>query len=199
MNTLAQILGSQARSAVFRLLFSDPKVELYLREIERKSALSIGAIQREVGLLLEIGLISSRKDGNRLYYRANGSHPLFPEIRALVEKTSGYQGVLRDALSDPDIQCAFVFGSMAAGKARAESDLDLFVVGRPGATLGLRKVTRLLVGCSDRIGRVINPHVMSAEEFTQKFRKKDHFVSSVLASKKVVLIGDLKFLESPGA
>ena len=80
----------------------------------------------------------------------NPKHPLFPELRALVEKTSGYQAILRGALPDPKIQFAFVFGSVAAGTAKAESDLDLFVIG----SIGLRKLSRLLVGCSDRVSRV---------------------------------------------
>jgi hypothetical protein len=193
MDTLTLLLGSQGRAEVLRLLFSQPGTEIYLREIVRRSGLSPRTIQQELALLKGQELLLSRKDGNRLYYRANPEHPLFPELRALVEKTSGYQAILRSALADPDIQFAFVFGSVAAGTAKAESDLDLFVIG----SIGLRKLSRLLVGCSDQVGRVINPHVVTTDEWIRKTKDRDHFVSRVLASKKVFVIGtehDLKQL-----
>ena len=193
MDTLALLLGSQGRAEVLRLLFSQPGTEIYLREIVRRSGLSPRTIQQELALLKGQELLLSRKDGNRLYYRANIEHPLFPELRTLVEKISGYHAILRGALADPDIQFAFVFCSVAAGTAKAESDLDLFVIG----SIGLRKLSRLLVGCSDRVGRVINPHVVTTDEWIRKTKERDHFVTRVLASKKVFVIGtehDLKQL-----
>jgi DNA-binding transcriptional ArsR family regulator len=193
MDTLTLLLGSQGRAEVLRLLFSQPGTEIYLREIVRRSGLSPRTIQQELALLKGQELLLSRKDGNRLYYSANPEHPLFPELRALVEKTSGYQAILRGALADPEIQFAFVFGSVAAGTAKAESDLDLFVIG----SIGLRKLSRLLVGCSDRVGRVINPHVVTTDEWIRKTKERDHFVSRVLGSKKAFVIGtehDLKQL-----
>ena len=161
-------------------------MELYLRELHRQSGLSIRPIQMELNNLLKIGLIKIRKDGNRVYYSANTEHPLFPEVRSLVEKTTGVRALLQAVLTDPDIQIAFIFGSVASGKARPESDLDLFVIGN----LGLRKLTKLLSGLSERVGREINPHVMTAQEANRRIQAKDHFISSIMKSEKTFLIGD---------
>src|SRR5689334_19524622 len=106
MNDLAAIIGSKSRAEVFRLLFEQPGKELYLRELHRKSGLSIRPIQQELSNLQETGLVKIRKDGNRVYYSANSEHPLFPEIRSLVEKTTGVRALLQEALSDPGIQFA---------------------------------------------------------------------------------------------
>lgn len=186
MGSLVDIIGSKSRAEIFRLLFEKPESELYLRELHRQSGLSIRPIQEELNHLLGVGLVKIRKDGNRVYYSANTAHPLFPEIRSLVGKTVGFEGVLKNVLAHPEIQFAFIFGSIASGKARADSDLDLFVVG----ALGLMKLTTLLSGVSDRLGREINPHVMSGDEFTRKMNAKDHFVSNVIGSRKIFLIGD---------
>jgi predicted nucleotidyltransferase len=183
---LIQIVGSRARVEIFKLLFEQAGSEYYLRELERRSGLTVGSIQQELSNLLSAGLVKSRKDGNRLYYSANSEHPLFPEIRRIVEKTAGVPEVLKKALTDPEIRYAFVFGSVASGKAKAESDLDLFVAG----DLGLRRLTKLLSGLSERIGRVINPHVMSVQELNRKALEKDHFISSLMESQKIFLIGD---------
>jgi predicted nucleotidyltransferase len=183
---LIKIVGSRARAEIFKLLFEQAGSEYYLRELERRSGLTVGSIQQELSNLLSVGLVKSRKDGNRLYYSANSEHPLFPEILRMVEKTAGVPEVLKKALTDPEIRYAFVFGSVASGKAKAESDLDLFVAG----DLGLRRLTKLLSGLSERIGRVINPHVMSVQELNRKALEKDHFISSLMGSQKIFLIGD---------
>ena len=186
MDDLAELTGSKSRAEVFRLLFEQPGKELYLRELHRQTSLSIRPIQQELDRLETIGLIKTRKDGNRVYYSANTHHPIYPEIRSLVEKTTGVRAILRTALQDPQIQVAFIFGSVASGKATPESDLDLFVIG----DLGLRKLTKLLSGLTLRIGREINPHVMSTEEFSKKLRAKNHFISSVMETEKMFVIGD---------
>lgn len=186
MNDLTDIVGSKSRAAIFRLLFEQPGKEYYLRELQRQSGLSVRPIQQELDRLKTNGLIKIRKDGNRTYYTANLDHSLFPEIHNLVEKTTGATALLKEALHDPNIRSSFIFGSVASGKARPESDLDLFVIG----DLGLRKISKLLRGISERIGREINPHVMTVKEFESKIKSKDHFISSIIGSEKVFLVGD---------
>lgn len=194
MSSLADIIGSKSRSEIFRLLFERPGTELYLRELHRQSGLSIRPIQEELAKLKEVGLVKVRIDGNRVYYSANTEHPLFPEIRSLVEKTSGVEVLLREALSDSEIQFAFIFGSVASGTASPKSDLDLLVIG----DLGLRKLTVLLRGMTNRIGRLVSPHVMTAQEFNRKVHEKDHFISTVMKAKKIFVIGDERELKRLG-
>jgi DNA-binding transcriptional ArsR family regulator len=69
-------------------------------------------VRQDIGKLVKLGLVTSRRDGNRIYYSANDRHPLYPEIRLLVLKTVGLVDVLAEALKGSDIQCAFVFGSV---------------------------------------------------------------------------------------
>jgi DNA-binding transcriptional ArsR family regulator len=185
MDTLAALLGSRTRAEIFRLLFQRLDAELYLREIHRRSGVSIRPIQQELNKLSRIGLVTLRNDGNRVYYRANASHPLAPEIRSLVEKTSGVPALLEAALTSDGVEIAFIFGSVAAGTAQPASDLDLFLIG----DLGLRRAVKSLSGVAERIGREINPHVMTREEFSRKVRRGDHFVSSVMKSTKTFVIG----------
>lgn len=186
MDNLEGIFGSKTRAEIFRLLFESSDSEFYLRELQRRTGMSLRPVQQELANLSEIGLVKSRQDGNRLYYRANTEHPLFPEIRSLVEKTSGVRAMLERMLQDSQVHFAFIFGSVAAGNASPGSDLDLFVVGE----LGLRKLTKLLSGATERIGRVVNPHVMTAEEFVRRAQKKDHFISNILRADKIFVVGN---------
>lgn len=185
MNILSEILSSRVRAELFRILWSSVPSECHLRDLVRKAGMTVGSIQQEVRKLERLGLLIRRVDGNRAYFRANPSHPLFENIRQLVLKTVGLAEVLRSALIHEKIQGAFVFGSMAQGNANAESDIDLFIIG----TIGLRDLSKLLKEPVQLLGREINPHVLRPEEWIRRLQEKEHFVSSVAQSAKVVIIG----------
>lgn len=185
MNKLAELLSSRVKAEIFRLLFGVTPRELHVREIERQSGLADATVRQELKRLSGLGVVEARLDGNRTYYRANPQHPLYPDIRNLVLKTDGLVEVLRQAIDAPDIELAFVFGSIAAGTAKAESDVDLMVIG----TISLRRLSKLLSGIATRIGREINPHVFTVEEIEQRKKLRDHFVRTVLAAPKLLVRG----------
>jgi predicted nucleotidyltransferase len=184
MSSLAEILSSKIRAEIFRLLFGTNDKALYMREIERRSGFAIGTIQGELKKLSNLDLVLKKIDGNRTYYRANKNHPLYDDIHNLVLKTTGLVDVLKNALDTEKIMLAFVFGSLARGEELAESDIDLMVVGN----LGLRSVSKLLTGIEGKILREINPHVYSKEEFIEKVKEKDHFVSQIVEGPKIFII-----------
>ncbi|MBD3393277.1 MAG: toxin-antitoxin system toxin subunit, partial [Chitinivibrionales bacterium] len=133
-----------------------------------------------------LGLIRRRKDGNRVYFRAETENPLFKDISRLVLKTAGLADVIREALEGVDVDFAFVFGSVASGTQKPVSDIDLFVIGR----IRLRALSKLLKTPCEALGREINAHIMTAEEFAKRKRQKEHFVSSIHASPKLMVIGE---------
>ena len=167
MNLLS-VLFPQVRAEVLRLLFADAGRELHLRDLTRQSGLGLGTMQGELAKLSTADLVTSRRDGNRRYYRANASHPLFPDLQQLVIKTSGLRDVLAAALKGvKGIEVAFVFGSLASGPGKAASDVDVLVIGNAG----LRALAPGLRRASEKIGREINPITMTAAEYA-KGRKK---------------------------
>jgi DNA-binding transcriptional ArsR family regulator len=187
MGILAELLSSKIRAEIFRNLFGiAPDTALYMREIERRTGFAIGTVQTELKKLQRLDIISRERDGNRVYYRANTGHPLYPDIRSLVLKTNGLADVIVNALgNEKDIQIAFVFGSFAQQEEKAGSDVDLMIVG----DIGLRKLTGLLMDVSGKIGREINPHVFSEKEFIKRKTRHDHFLIQVLDSPKIFIIG----------
>src|SRR3990172_408781 len=194
MNRLAELLSSRARAEIFRLLFSGSLGELHVREMERRSGLNDSTLRQELRKLVRLDLVQGRRDSNRVYYRAKTESPLYPEIRNLVLKTSGLSDVLKSALTDKRIRVAFVFGSIASGEEKAGSDVDLMVIGQ----LGLRDLSRLLSGIEKKIGREVNPHILREDEFRKRVRAKEHFVSSVMESSKIFVIGSHHELEAMG-
>lgn len=187
MSLLAQILSSRVRAEIFRLLFNEQKPFIHLRDLQRKSGLSIGTIQKEIAHLKSLDLVIAERDGNRLNYSANSAHPLYKEICGLVAKTSGAAERLKEALASiKGIECAFIFGSFAKGKEKSHSDIDLIVIG----DVGLRTLSSTLKALTEKTEREINPHIYSLKTWKEKLKKKDHFLRSVMSEEKVILIGD---------
>ncbi len=194
MNALADLLSSRVKAEVFRLLFGPDAHELHVREIARRARLNDATVRQELRRLIRVGVIVARRDGNRTCYRANPEHPLHPDLRSLVRKTCGLAGVLQEALQGPAIRTAFVFGSLAAGEEGAGSDVDLMVIG----ALTMRELAKRLKGPAERLGREINPHILSVAEFERRRRAEDHFLAAVLRGPKLFVVGDERELAGLG-
>ena len=184
---LAELFTSDTRAEIMRILFNGEGREHYLREIEKITHVHISSLQKEVKHLVSIDLIKARRDGNRIYYKANSEHPIYPDLVSIVEKTVGVIALLKEKLKDSKIECAFLFGSMARNKEKAASDIDLVVIG----DLGMRTLTKFLSGLQEKVGREINPHVYTKEEFKKRIKLKDHFIISVLKEEIKPIIGSV--------
>lgn len=178
-------LFSRVRTEIFRLLFGLNVEGLHVREIERQANLNVATIRHDLQKLSQLGLVTSRRDGNRLYYMANQNHPIYPDIRNIVLKTFGLVDVLKSALSNNHIQTAFVFGSVARQEAHANSDIDLMVIG----DLGLRTLIELLDGVTEQLGREINPHIMSQQKFNERLHNSEPFITRIMNSPKLFITG----------
>lgn len=184
---LAELFTSNTRAEVMRILFDGEGREHYLREIEKLTDLQINSLQKEIKHLVSIDLVKSRKDGNRIYYKANTDSPIYSDLVSIVEKTVGIVSLLKERLMNSKIECAFLFGSMAKKKEKASSDINLIIVG----DLGMRTLTKLLSGLQEKLGREINPHIYTQEEFKKRIKSKEHFITSVLKEDIKPIIGNV--------
>lgn len=185
MSILAEILSSKVREEFFRILFGVETKEYHLRDIQRKAGLAIGTVRQEAIKLEKIGLIKKRINGNRTYYTANRVHPLYDTLHTLVLKTSGLADILRQTLDIQHVKYAFIFGSVASGTDNDQSDIDLFIIGN----IGLRALSKMLKEPIETIGREINPHIMTLEEFVERKKSKEHFVKNIMDAEKIMIKG----------
>jgi len=123
-----------------------------------------------------------------VYYQANTQSPIFPDLRGLLVKTAGLVDILADALEPlaAKLQLVCVYGSVASGEERSDSDIDLLVLGSvlpSELALPLRRARELL-------GREINPVVYSPAELERKRAAQDHFLTRVLAGPRLIVLGD---------
>ncbi len=74
---LAKLFGSTSRARILSLFLGNPRTSYYQREVMFETGQqSLQATQRELGNLVELGVIIRDEQGSKVYYRLNGSSPL---------------------------------------------------------------------------------------------------------------------------
>ena len=183
---LEGIFASRTRAGLIAAFTMRPGERLYLREAARLIKADVRAVKVELDRLERLGFLKSKASGNRRYMEVNQAFPLYPEIKAMVIKTLGLGDSLRAAMTQlPGIHFAFVYGSVAKGQETAESDLDLFIVGRVSGPL----LHKALSAAKAALSREINTSRFTLEEIQERLKKGDSFIKNVLTDRKIFIIG----------
>jgi len=181
------LLFSAYRRKVLGLLLLRPEDSLHVREISRLTGVPAGSLHRELRALTEAGLLLREPMGNQVRYRANRACQIYTELTEIFRKTAGLADVLREALAPlaGRIAAAFLFGSLAQGTETATSDVDVFVIGE----VSFAEVVEALSPLRQRLGRELNPVVMTPAEFAAQHAAGERFVARVMREPKLFLMG----------
>ena len=183
---ISKLFKSRTRKELFRLYFTNPESEYYLRELERLLDIPVSMIRHELVRLQEERIFNSRRKGNLSLFYLNKSYPLFAELKSIVFKTIGVKGLLTQSLASiKGIEAAFVYGSFAKNEERAASDIDICLIGDIDEDRILKEVGSL----EKTLMREINYVLYSREEFQRKKKEKDSFIMDLLENKKIFLVG----------
>ncbi len=182
----AEMLFGAYRRKVLALLLLRPDERFHVRGIARLTGVSVGSLHRELALLARAGLLVRRKEGRQVYYHANRQSPIFAELAGIFRKTAGLADVIRAALLPlvDQIELSFIFGSVAQGKERNDSDIDLFILG----DVSFATIAAALVDLHEQLGREINPVIMSTTEFSEK-NGIDPFLQRITKEAKIYVTG----------
>lgn len=189
---LAETLFSAYRRQVLALLLLHPEQHYHVREISRLTGVPAGSLHRELKLLGEAGLLVWHQAGNQLRYQANSDCPIYEELASIFRKTTGLADVVREALlplSD-QVDFAFIYGSVAQGKERVTSDVDVFIIGNVSFTGAVQALSTT----HDRLGREINPVVMARDRFLDKIKAGEQFARRVMDEPKIFILGEARDL-----
>jgi len=184
---LSDALFTTTQQRVLRLLYGQPERSFFASELIALSRAGSGAVQRELARLADSGLITTRTIGRQRHFQANVDAPIFEELRNIVLKTFGAADPLRTALQPlrDRIKQAAIYGSVAKGKDRASSDIDLLVV---SDALMLEDLFDALEPVERMLGRKVNPTLINSRELAAK--ASNPFLEKVLAGPTVPLIGE---------
>jgi len=185
---LADALFSKVQQRVLALLFGQADRRFQSAELIRLARGGTGAVHRQLADLEASGLATVTRSGNQKYYQANASSPVFTELHGLIVKTVGLAGPLAQALEPlkKEIRAAFVFGSPAKGRDTASSDIDLMVI---SDSLHHADLYRSLQRVEAKLGRQINPVLMTLSEWQSKATSTDSLASRVTVQPRTFVVG----------
>jgi len=193
---LEALFSSRVRVQILTLFLMNPGVQFHARGLVPRVGAHYNAIWEELKHLEGAGFILSETSARTRMYRINPQYPLLPELRAMILKTTGIGEVIREAVSPlSETRAAFIYGSFADGQMDQQSDIDLILIG----TIHLPRLAPVIARLEKTIGRSINYIAYSLEEWLEKQRSREPFILNVLASPKIMLIGDEDALRATGA
>jgi predicted nucleotidyltransferase/predicted transcriptional regulator with HTH domain len=184
---LQKLFSSKVRVEILSTFLMNPEKERYVREIARITGEDYKNVRRELQNLEEIGLLLSRNEGNLKFFGVNKRFVIYDELKSIFLKTKGAAAVLKEAVSKAkDIDYAFIYGSFAMGTERADSDIDLMVIGG----ISLEDVLVFLRGPEEQLSREINVSLYELQEIQRRTKDNDPFITEVLGGSKIMLIGE---------
>jgi predicted transcriptional regulator len=82
---LIKLFGSTSRAKILDLLSSHPSQSLYQREVMSETGLSLQAVQRELGNLVGLGILKTRRVRHRVYYQVNPASLFLSPLKQICE------------------------------------------------------------------------------------------------------------------
>jgi len=181
-------LLTKTQQLLLQLFYTNPEQSFYMHELGKIIGKKPGVFQRTLNGLVEEGLLLSEYRGRARFFQTNVKHPLYPELKKIIAKTVGVEGSLREIFSRvKEVKLALLYGSFVKGKERADSDIDLLIVGRPDLEDRLiKEMTRL----ERKLQREINYKLYSEPEYREKQKKGDPFLEEILSDQIIILKGN---------
>lgn len=158
-----------------------------MREITRKVDEQINSVRRELANLLNVGIIKSETNNNKLYYEVDQT---FEYYKPLAQIFGGSTVELETESASEDDQWLKALGHvelilLTGSFTRDErSGVDLLLVGDLNPTQTAKYASEM----EQKEGREIRYTTMTADEFDYRQEVNDRFLSQVLASKHQIVL-----------
>lgn len=163
---LEGVISSKTKINILVKLFLNPGTKAYLRELASEYKVSTNAVRTELNILKKNKILISEPEGRHVYYQANKSHPLFPELASMVRKITGIDSLVSSIVGRlGNLEAAYLIGDYARG-----SDvgiIDIVLVGR----INREQLEDVISKTERYIARKIRPLILNVREFDELSRK----------------------------
>ncbi|MCX5751247.1 MAG: nucleotidyltransferase domain-containing protein [Candidatus Saganbacteria bacterium] len=184
-DTLENLLAQKSKVKILRFLLKT-RLESMGREIARAIKMDHKTCHRALKELAQQGVILLNNTNSGVLYKINDKNLLVKELLApLFERENRLIELMALSLTKR-IKTPFIsvvlFGSVAGGKERAASDVDILIV----ASNKKRKkeienaLSLLEFDFIHQFGNMLSPVVLSLDNFRSRLRKRDPFLLGVL-------------------
>jgi predicted nucleotidyltransferase len=123
---------------------------------------SLWTVQGALKTLTQLGLVNTQTIGRAGVHTVNEDHVSVAPLRALLDPIAVLTDTVRDVVGD-EVQTAILFGSIARGEAKIDSDVDLAVIAPPEWD----RRTDLEDAVRTRLGNACDVLVFTLEDFTR--------------------------------
>jgi len=172
---------SGVRRRILAAFYATPGLVTHPRELARRLGHPSQVVGRELRRLEDAGILVSETIGRVRRYRVNVDSPKAADVRGLVLRTIGAEGLIRASLVGVSgIEEAWIFGSHARGTERPSSDIDLLVIGVVDRTA----LSERLVEVEQELGRDVNVVAYTRGELADLVSAGDPFIADVLAGPR---------------
>ncbi len=171
-NVLDEVLGNKTKVKLLRGFFTYPEKEFTESELQRIAGIPQASAHRNVKSLLENGLLDRKRIGKANLYSLNKEHILYPllssdfeeERNILVELKKVIAGAVKNL---SEVELAVLFGSIAKGIERADSDVDVFIVCKGDKSQLEEKLRDLVSVIRNKFGNPFSLMIKRREELKE--------------------------------
>lgn len=169
---LETLITSKTRIKILLKFFLNPDTKSHIRALAIELNESTNAVRLELNRLLEVSMLGSYKDGNKIIYHVNKNHPLYTPLNDLLKRHIGIDEIIKNILRGlGSISKVYLGGSLAQG---IESDIiNVILVGEINRDYLLETLTKLENKISKKIRYLI---YSEAEAMNKNFEEEENYL-----------------------
>jgi predicted transcriptional regulator len=195
-----QLFGSKTRVKLLSLFYNNPERPFYVREITRKVDEQINSVRRELQNLLNIGIVKSVNQSNRLYYEVDPKYKFHAQLQSIfqqipakskaIKETKEEDQILKKISRAGNVKMLFLSGAFVRG---SNQNVDICIVG----DMNKAQLAKLVGEMEQEMSRELNYWVMRVEDFDYRRNLNDRSLMDILDAKKTVLLDALEVFGKP--
>jgi hypothetical protein len=160
---LDTLITSKTRIKLLMKFFLNSNSRSYLRNLESEFGESTNSIRLELNRFEKAGLLTTEINGNKKFFRANTSHPLFREINSILMKQIGFDQIVERVVQKlGNLEKVYVTGDFARGMDNPIIDL-IFI----GGNINREYLIKLIGKTETLIRKKIRYVVFEGTEFIE--------------------------------
>ena len=179
---LENVVGSTTKVKILRLFYEYPNRAFTTREVIDNTRIGAGYGLKCLNSLEAAGLISMKKVGREKRYSLSTKSDFYPALNEMFSKEKAkypkvshlHRGVIAEIAEKLNEEEIVVFGSVAAGTATTDSDIDILVVSeRPS------DAKRIIREIEEKNDIDIQPVLFTSEKLDEYAKRKDRLLRNV--------------------
>lgn len=190
-----QLFGSKTRVKLLSLFYNNPERPFYVREITRKVDEQINSVRRELQNLLNIGIVKSVNQSNRLYYEVDPKYKFHAQLQSIfqqipakskaIKETKEEDQILKKISKAGNVKMIFLSGAFVRG---SNQNVDICIVG----DMNKAQLAKIVGDMEQEMSRELNYWVMRVEDFDYRRNLNDRSLMDILDAKTIVLLDTLE-------